>query len=198
MEFIQMMNDIAINLCNDIQNCRLAYLQSDEISFLMYQRPESGPWFGNKIQKLCSTTASRAASVATRWAATYRPEIKTTVSFDARANVYPLNDVVNYFVWRQQDWERNSLFMVASSYYSAKQLKNKGKSDQHDMIFQKGDNWNEYPTTLKRGRCIVKETFTEFVNNEHFAGDVERSRWVIDDDIPIFTKDRNYIEERLL
>ena len=118
-------------------------------------------------------------------------------SFDARANIYPLKDVTNYFVWRQRDWERNSLFMVASSYYSAKQLNNKNKSDQNEMIFQKDDNWNNYPTSLKRGRCAIREPTVEFVENENFTGEVERSRWVIDNEIPIFTQDRGYIEERL-
>lgn len=197
LNFIEMMNEIALGLCNDMQNCRLAYLQSDEISFLLYQRIDSEAWFGNKVQKLCSIASSRASSIATRWVMENIPEKNPVVSFDARANIYPLKDVVNYFIWRQRDWERNSLFMVASSYYSAKKLNNKNKSDQNEMIFQKDDNWNNYPTSLKRGRCAIRETTVEFVENENFTGEVERSRWVIDNDIPIFTQDRDYIEERL-
>ena len=197
MGFIEMMNEIAIGLCNDMQNCRLAYLQSDEISFLLYQRIDSQAWFGNKIQKLCSVASSKASSIATRWVMENIPNKNPIVSFDARANVYPVKDVANYFVWRQKDWERNSLFMVASSYYSAKQLKGKDRADQNEMIFQKDDNWDTYPTMLKRGRCVVREAVMETVDNENFKGEVERNRWVIDNEIPIFTKDRGYIEERL-
>jgi len=197
LDFIGMMNEIAIGLCNDMQNCRLAYLQSDEISFLLYQRIDSEPWFGNKVQKLCSIASSKASSIATRWVMENLSDKNPIVSFDARANIYPLKDVANYFIWRQKDWERNSLFMVASSYYSAKQLRNKNRSDQNEMIFQKGDNWDKYPTMLKRGRCVVRESFIESVDNENFKGDIVRSRWVIDNEIPIFTKDRVYIEGRL-
>jgi len=52
-----------------MQNCRFAYVQSDEINILMYQNPDSSAWFDNQIQKICSITASRASALATQFAA---------------------------------------------------------------------------------------------------------------------------------
>ena len=53
-----------------------------------------------------------------------------------------------------------------------------------DMLFtEKGINWNDLPTTLKRGSCCVK--------------DID-GKWIIDNEIPIFRgEDRNYIENRI-
>jgi len=39
LKFIEMMNAVALDLCdNEIQNAKLAYLQSDEISILIYKK----------------------------------------------------------------------------------------------------------------------------------------------------------------
>lgn len=196
-DFISMMNEIGVSLCNDIQNCRMAFLQSDEISFLLYNKIYSSTWFDNSIQKMASIAASRASSVATSWINKNMPNRRAPISFDARVNIYPLKDVVNYFIWRQQDWERNSVQMVARSYYSQKQVHGKVQSEMQEMIFQKGDNWNDYPTYLKRGRCIVKTKQNTYTKNKHFEGVVERSKWVIDNEIPILKDERDYILSKL-
>lgn len=198
-KFIEMMNNIAIKLCKEIQHCRMAYIQSDEISFLVYQKNiDTDGWFSNKIEKMCSVISSKASSIATKYIMEYMPErLKYTISFDARVNVYPVKEVANYFIWRQKDWERNSLFMIASSYYSPKELMYKKKNDQHNMIHNAGDNWDRYPVYLKRGRCCVKIKTLEYIENDHFQGEVEKSRWIINNIIPEFTKDRNYILSKL-
>jgi len=62
-------------------------------------------------------------------------------------------------------------------------------------------NWNNLPTFLKRGRCAVPRKTKVYVTKEqtkgNFEGDVERNVWVTDNEIPIFTKNRNYIERLL-
>jgi len=196
--FIEMMNEIAKEICRGIQFCRMAYLQSDEISFLVYQKDlDNTGWFNNKIEKMCSVISSKASSIATKWVMDNIPDKNPIVSFDARANVYPIKEVSNYFIWRQKDWERNSLFMVARSYYSSKELKYKKSFEQQDMVFKAGDNWDNYSTYLKRGRCCIKVRTTEFVKNEQFEGEVERSRWIIENEIPQFVKNRDFIMNKL-
>ena len=179
-KFIEMMNVVAMGICKDIQNCRMAYLQSDEINILVYQKDlDNIGWFANKVEKMCSIISSKASSIATKWVMENIPDKNPIVSFDVRVNVYPIEEVSNYFIWRQKDWERNSLYMVARSYYSSKELKYKKSADQQEMVFNAGDNWDKYATYLKRGRCCVKVRTSEFVKNDNFEGEVERSRWII-------------------
>ena len=198
-KFIKLMNAIATDLCdNEIQNAKMAYLQSDEISILIYKKPKTSSWFDNDIQKMVSISASRASSFAVRFdRASNKIFSPKNIIFDSRVFILPEKEVCNYFIWRQRDWERNSIQMLSRKYYSQKQLHKKKISDMNEMIFQKGDNWNDLSTYLKRGRCIIPIKQKIYVENEHFKGNVERNIWEIDKHIPIFSKNRDYIEKYL-
>lgn len=206
MGLVECMNTTAIALCETVQGCQMAYVQSDEISLLVtnYQDIKTQSWFDNNIQKMVSVSASHASVAFTLssyhiWGVmgVRHPEpILKPAYFDSRAFVLPKEEVTNYFIWRQQDATRNSVQMLARSLYSHKELENKNNSQLQEMCFQKGKNWNDCPTFQKRGRCIVKsKTMKEGVNPK--TGEVfqaERSEWTVDNEIPIFSKDRNYID----
>lgn len=209
---IDCMNETAKFLCKSIQGCQIAYVQSDEISLLLnnYTDINTQPWFDNLLQKMVSVSASMAGSIFTMnsWKI-WRPkgdaypmgtDALDTVKpafFDSRSFILPKEEVVNYFIWRQQDATRNSVQMLARTLYSHKQLEGKDNTQLQDMCWQKGINWNDCPTTQKRGRCIVKtKTVREGANPK--TGEVftaERSEWVVDNEIPIFSQDRSYIDQ---
>lgn len=56
------MKETAKFLCENVMNCRLAYVQSDEISLLLtdYETLTSQAFFDYEVQKVCSVTASMA------------------------------------------------------------------------------------------------------------------------------------------
>jgi tRNA(His) 5'-end guanylyltransferase len=189
--FIHCMDQTAKYLCENIQGAQLAYIQSDEISILLhnYKRLNSQAWFNNEIQKMTSISAALASSYFT--ATNY----EKLVQFDSRVFVLPESEVCNYFIWRQQDWERNSIQMLAHSLYSHKELHKKNMVDMQELCFQKGKNWNDLDTHLKRGRCIYK-TVTETGDWTNTIEEL-KTDWILDKEIPIFTKDRNFIEKWL-
>jgi tRNA(His) 5'-end guanylyltransferase len=79
---------------------RYAYTQSDEISVLL---PQSTTMFGRSVEKLVSLTAA-TASVAFTQAAGH------PACFDARLwTGDTIADIVDYFVWRRADSQRNAL-----------------------------------------------------------------------------------------
>ena len=105
--------------------------------------------------------------------------------FDSRAfTIADREEVVNYFIWRQNDAVRNSIQMVAQSLYSHKELHGKNQSELQELIHQKGQNWNNYPAGQKRGCCVVKEYYQK--------DGAQRSKWVIGNP-PTFSKDRTFI-----
>ena len=57
---------------------------------------------------------------------------------------------------------------LAQPLYSHKELQNKSCNEMQEMCFQKGHNWNDLPTSWKRGRCVVKTTYE--------VGDTTRSK----------------------
>lgn len=205
---VECMNETAIALCKEVQGCRIAYVQSDEISLLVtnYQSVDTQSWFDNNLQKMVSISASVASVTFTQlswkiWGTIDSEEIPIYITepayFDSRAFILPKEDVTNYFIWRQQDATRNSVQMLARSLYSHKECTDKNNSELQEMIFQKGINWNDCPIPQKRGRCIVKVSAPHTALNPKTGQYVtsERTKWVVDNEIPIFTVDRNYIDK---
>jgi tRNA(His) 5'-end guanylyltransferase len=173
----------AEKLCEEISGAKMAYWQSDEISILVtdYDTLDTDPWFFNFVQKIVSVSLS----IATAYFNDMHDKIlkshkdyKRLALFDSRAFILPPNDVCNYFVWRQRDATKNSINMLAQSQFDHKTIHGLSTSKLQDKLFvEKGINWNDIETWKKRGACII---------NRH-------GTWGVDDEIPIFSKDRNYI-----
>ena len=125
----------------------------------------------------------------------YRIALKKGAMFDSRVFTIPREEVCNYLLWRQQDATRNSIQSVGQANFSQKQLNGKSCNDIQDMLMlQKGINWNDYPTTLKRGSCCIK-TIIQDPDVDIKDGAYPVTRWAIDNEIPIFSQDRNYVEK---
>jgi tRNA(His) 5'-end guanylyltransferase len=122
---------------------------------------------------------------------TYK-SVKGTAMFDARCFNIPKEEVCNCVIWRQQDATRNSIEMLGRYHYSPKQLYKKSCNDIQDMLMtEKAVNWNDIPTRFKRGAAVIQVPRT-LENGE------ERKEWIIDDNMPILTQDRDYVEKRIL
>lgn len=192
-----------------------------------YKKLNSAAWFDYKVQKMCSVAASMATMAFNKIFAEevnvykfkcYRSlvsveaqqeqqrymevlckAVKKGAMFDARVFNIPKEEVTNLIYWRQVDATRNSIQMVGQANFSQKELQNKSCDMIQDMLFtQKGINWNDLPTTLKRGSCCIKisEPEIEYENGMISGVSHMRTRWVIDNDIPIFKgEDREYVEK---
>lgn len=223
--FVKTMQETMKYLCENIQGCVLGYTQSDEISLVLtdYAELTTDAWFGNNLQKMCSVSASMATLAFNK---VFNDNIVKYIDnhfdtdcdvmkdlaeytkilinarnkgamFDSRVFTIPKEEVCNYMIWRQQDATRNSIQSVGQANFSDKELHKKSTKDIQDMLMtQKGINWNDYATTLKRGSCCIKadDSLTEYDEAGNICSYTQRSKWVIDNEIPIFTQDRNYIE----
>lgn len=203
--FIKTMQETLLDLCKEVQNCRFGYVESDEISLLLYPQNivDAEYFFDNKVEKICSITASIASVSFYRHFIentrgldnpAYKKVVEGGISFDSRCFSIPLGEVVNYFIWRQQDCTKNSLNMVARSYFSAKQLDKKNCSQRQEMLFsEKGVNWNDFETVFKRGTACKRVP----VEKPVIIGDrekiISRNEWQLDYEMPILTQERNYI-----
>ena len=197
-------------LCENIQGCVFGYTQSDEITLILidYQTLTTDAWFNYEIQKMCSIAASMATMAFNR-SFRYNAEIEMVFTkdekykeillnaiikgamFDARCFNIPKEEVANLIYWRQLDASRNSIQMVGQANFSHKELQNKSCNDIQDMLMlQKGINWNDFPTHLKRGSCCIRNhDYDEFGINWGEG-------WRIDTEIPIFKNEgREYIEK---
>lgn len=189
-----------------------------------YAELTTDAWFGNNLQKMCSVSASMATMAFNKFFSdrvqdfmyaccddlgddvlpekqndydlAYNVYFKKlyTAMFDSRVFAIPKEEVCNYMLWRQQDSTRNSILSVGQANFSHNELNGKSCNDIQDMLMtQKGINWNNYATTLKRGSCCIRKE-QEIDTQTKVETSIIRPRWVIDNEIPIFSQDRNYIE----
>ena len=200
--FHNAMNETMKYLCENIQGCKLGYTQSDEITLLLtdYDTLTTDAWFDNNVQKICSVSASMATMAFNKNLNKYYAEAlfelgcpigcdeyMTTLNkkldsamFDSRCFNIPKEEVTNCFIWRQQDATRNAIQMLGQCNFTHKELQGKSCNDIQDMLMlQQGINFNDMPAKFKRGVCCRK-------------GD--DGKWVIDEEIPIFTQDRDYVD----
>lgn len=161
-------------LMQNIQNAKVTYSQSDEITILLrdWDKHETEQWFDGNIQKIVSIASSIASTHFSHLI--YKSHQLPPIQFDARVFNLPESEVVNNFIWRQKDATRNSIQMLGRHYFSHKQMHEKNVSHIQDMLMlEKGVNWNDIPTWMRRGFCVTRDG--------------------VDREIPIFTQDRDYI-----
>ena len=223
--FHNVMNETMKYLCENIQGCKLGYTQSDEITLLLtdYDTLTTDAWFDYSVQKMCSIASSMATLMFNKMLAREIREMNKKYNvqsptdfdegfdwqyhnklvdalekgamFDCRCFNIPKEEVANCFIWRQQDATRNAIQMLGQTYFSRKELNGKSCNDIQDMLMlQKNINFNDMPTEFKRGICCVRKELQN-PNVDIKDGAFPRLKWVLDKEIPIFSKDFDYIEK---
>ena len=200
-------------LVENVEGCVFGYTQSDEISLLLKndQMNETSPWFDNNLSKLISLSASMATlyfndsfrrtiedwvaneDVPYKDATIYWTAIDKGALFDSRAFVLPnVEEVVNYFIFRQQDCTKNSIQSVAQANFSHKEIQGLNCDQLQEKLFQERKiNWGEdTPTKYKRGISVYKSR----VEVETPNGKTIRTKPIIDKELPIFSQDRDFIK----
>lgn len=182
MTFIEDMALTATAVAKEVQGCKLAYVQSDEISLVLTdtESPTTQAWFDGNLQKMVSVSAS----IATAYFNEYRriSESQTGVPitlamFDSRAFTVPAEvEVVNYLIWRQKDALRNSVQMAAQALLGHTACHGKNSSQLQEAMFQSGTNWNDYPVECKRGTLVDRVSYDGMTEGPRSVP-AQRKRW---------------------
>jgi tRNA(His) 5'-end guanylyltransferase len=163
------------------------YCQSDEISLVLWaQNPMKQSLFSDgKFQKLVSLSASMTTAYFNNFVSEILPEkLGKIAMFDSRVWQVPSKEeAVNAILWRELDASKNSISQAARSVYSPNQIFGKNSSELQDMLFQKGINWNDYPTWAKRGSCIARVKEKIVINEDSIQDYPEKSNLKIGDEI---------------
>src|SRR4030065_891451 len=159
--FMNSMLYAAEKTAEEMQGFKLGYVQSDEASFLLtdYDKLETEAWFNYNLNKIVSVSASTMTAYFNDFWELGMTGLEGKVSvFDARAFNIPKEEIANYFLWRCQDWERNSLSMYCQAFFSHKELMNKGREEQHEMLHSIGKNWaTDLSPREKNGTFIFRD-----------------------------------------
>lgn len=213
IDFSNLMAETCFNLKDLIPNIKFIYSVSDEINILIVndsneKGKEITRWYNNRIQKIISSTASLATlsfnknienifrlylDKCSKYEGINQKIFKEnykkyqiwvnklySATFDCRAFKIPRTEVCNYFIFRLFDGKSNSIQSLAQQYYKQKDLDNKNLKEQLEMIKDKTNiDWNTLTDRRKYGFAIYK-------NNEE---------WILDNNIPDLTKNRDYIDK---
>lgn len=202
-DFIEMMNETAKYVCENVQGAKFAFVQSDEISFVLtdFDTPTTDAFFNNRLCKMQSIIASLATAKFNQLMFQYKllkfdydriDDALYTLDnavdfigeqqlyqFDCKCwNVPSLNDVFAWFLYRQIDCIRNSKQQTAQTYLTHKELLGKDTDTQIKVLYdEKGINWYEFDDSKKFGRFVWKELI-ELIS-EQTRETYTRHKWLI-------------------
>lgn len=179
-EMRELMDRAAVAVCEEAQGAQCAYVQSDEITVLLvnYSRFSTEPWFGNRVQKICSVAASIATEAFNRGGG--------TANFDARCYVLPREEVNNAFVERQRDAIRNAILSVAQHAYGHKAIHGKSCAELEQMLSSDGlglgtlRGWQLYGRLVEKypsGECAFEWTSKPALRFDEFPEQINARVW---------------------
>lgn len=150
-------------VAKDMAGFLCAYHQSDEATFLFtdMKSRDADLWFGGVHAKITSIVASRFTAYFNHTFRILNIESdrawfpSTPAEFDCRAFTVPPGDAANVIVWRQRDWERNSVQMLARHHFSQSQLHGADRAAMHEMLHSIGINWADLEPRWKNGTCLL-------------------------------------------
>jgi tRNA(His) 5'-end guanylyltransferase len=161
--FDVLFRDLMIETTAHLMECGFrvvyGYTQSDEISLLFHPDEEL---FHRKLRKFNSVLAGEAS-------ARFSLSLGEVAAFDCRLAQLPGASLVcDYFRWRQEDAGRNAL--NAHCYWKLRQagqtdtqataaLHGLSVSAKHDLLFNRGINFNDLPSWQKRGVGLYWESY---------------------------------------
>lgn len=183
--------DLMVETVKHLMTCgfkiNYAYTESDEISLLFDLNENT---FGRKLRKLNSVLAGEAS-------AKFSVLLGDIAAFDCRISQLPtIDNVVDYFRWRNQDALRNAL--NAYCYWTLRKsgkTKNKATmqimglsiSDKNELLFQHNINFNDIPNWQKRGIGFYWEKYDKVGLNPKTNEEIitQRKRVFIDYNLPM-------------
>lgn len=176
------------------------YTESDEISILLHPDEDS---FRRKTRKLNSILAGEAS-------AKFSLSLGYPSCFDCRISQLPnINQVVDYFRWRNEDAHRNAL--NAHCYWTLRKngqnaqnatqaLVHLSVAEKNELLFQHGINFNDLPNWQKRGIGLYWESYKKSAVNPKTAESVtaHRHRIKIDLNLPMNDTYSSFIQDLVI
>ncbi len=188
-------------LCTEIEGVIFAYTHNDQILLVCRndQNEDTTLWFDGKIQKICSVAASIATLHFNECASTVKLNLSTDPIFTAQIFSVPnITETINTIIYEQQQNFLTSIQFACIYGLLKKYDKNTIKEmlnglnidEKKDLLFQECNiDFNELPEIFRRGAACYK------INHEKDG--IEKQKWTINSNIPIFTKDHSFLQNIL-
>lgn len=200
-KFVECILSTAHRLCSEIEGAVFAYYHNDEIVILARndQTPDTLPWFDNKLQKICSITASIATEHFNSCSDAIDLNLMGDPLFSSQVFVVPNEkEAINTMIYKQQQNFHTSIQFACYYEMIKKYDKNTIKDmlgglsvdEKVDLLQQEcGVDFNEYPVSFRRGAAVYRIP-------KLIEGNMKNT-WIINSELPIFTKDQSFLSNIL-
>ena len=184
-------------LCSEIEGSVFAYCHNDNIAIIVRndQSLETSPWLDNKIQKICSIASSIATSHFNKCASYIKLNLMGDPVFISQVFTVPnITEAINTIVYYQQHNFMSSIQLACFYELLKKYDKNTIKEmlsglsvdEKIDLLYQECEiDFNSYPLSFRRGVACYKVPKID-------DGSM-KTKWYLNADLPIFTKDQMFI-----
>jgi tRNA(His) guanylyltransferase len=186
-----------MRLCNEIEGTLFAYQHSDEIVLVMRndQNPDTVPWYDNRVQKICSVSASIATVHFNDCARAIKLDMSGDPAFTSQVFAVPtISEAINTIVYKQQQNFHTSIQFACVYELIKKHDKNSIKEmlgglsvdEKIDLLRQECSvDFNEYPVSFRRGAACYKVP--------KLVDETTKYKWHLNPEPPIFTKDQSFL-----
>lgn len=197
-KFAEGMLSATYKLCMEVEGTIFAYHHNDEIVMIVRndQSLDTEPWYDNKIQKICSVTASIATIHLKNYIGSSELNFIGDPIFTSQVCAAPnISEAINTIVYKQQQNFHTSIQFACYYELLKKYDKNTIKEmlsglsvdEKIDLLLQECNvNFNDYPHSFKRGAACYKVP-------KVISDDLVKNKWFLNVNLPIFTKDQSFL-----
>lgn len=196
--FSQCMMASAYRICTEIDGAVFGYLHGDDLTIIMRndQNLETTPWYDNKIQNICSSTASMFTYYFNNYSSATDLNTMGDSIFLSKVYAVPtLTEAINVLIFKQQENFYNSIhwacfYELLNKKYDKTHIKEmlSGLSiDQKIELLKEQCNidFNNYPLSFRRGIGFYKKP--------QMTDGGLKNKWTINQELTIFTKDHDFL-----
>ena len=211
-DFVTMMQQTMLHLCENIQGCVLGYTQSDEITLVLvdYQNRDSCAWFDNQVQKIASISASMATLYFNRELSEMLRDLEEDLAAAdyslPQAHMYETNSK-KYDKWYDKEYRAlfDSRVFNLPQYEVINNLiwrqqdatRNSINSVAQSLFSHKelqGISSKDLQDKMLTEKDVNWNDYPTHLKRGCCAIKDSEGKWVLDINIPIFTEDRDYID----
>lgn len=211
-DFVTMMQQTMLHLCENIQGCVLGYTQSDEITLVLvdYQNRDSCAWFDNQVQKIASISASMATLYFNRELSEMLRDLEEDLAAAdyslPQAHMYETNSK-KYDKWYDKEYKAlfDSRVFNLPQYEVINNLiwrqqdatRNSINSVAQSLFSHKelqGISSKDLQNKMLTERDVNWNDYPTHLKRGCCAIKDSEGKWILDINIPIFTEDRDYID----
>jgi tRNA(His) guanylyltransferase len=186
-----------LSLVKQIDGAIFGFQYSDKIIIIVRndRRENEDPWFGNDIQAICSSSASKATYefLTQLWQIDNPPALEGNINFKAVIFGLPnITEVINYLIYQQYLCMQYSINEIVYDIIGNRTITDGTNLESRKKILEEaGISLDTFPASFRHGAAAYITPKLAHTSQ----GEVTHHKWRLDFEVPLFVGDKD--KERL-